>query len=82
MTLYAGVAGLYKTAAGYVPAVTTGHRTSATAAPSDIAIATATHVDIITLGYQPTRVASVAKNTNTDFASRLTNATGTFWVAS
>ena len=80
MAVYAGVSGLYKTAAGYVPAITTAHRTSATAAPSDTAIGSATHVDIITLGYQPTRVASVPKGAGTDFASRLTNDTGSFWV--
>jgi hypothetical protein len=80
MALYAGVAGLYKTASGYVPAVTTAHRSSATAAATDITVATATHVDIITLGYQPTRIASVPKGAGTDFASRLTNDTGSFWI--
>lgn len=82
MAIYAGVTGLYKTAAGYVPAVTTAHRTSATAAGSDTAIASATHVDIVTLGYQPTRIASVPVVATTNFAARLTNATGSFWVAS
>lgn len=81
MALYAGVAGLYKTAAGYVPAVTTAHR-DANGAIQDDTVANSTTVDIITLGYQPTRVSNVPKGAGSNFAARLTNATGSFWVAS
>jgi hypothetical protein len=81
MALYAGVSGLYKTAAGFVPAVTTAHR-DATGAVHDDTVANSTTVDIITLGYQPTRVTHVAKGAGSNYAARLSNATGTFWVAS
>lgn len=83
MALYAGVAGLYKTANGFVPAVTTAHR-SAAGAIHDKAWddALTTSVDIITLGYQPTRIASVPKGAGTNFAASGTNAAGSFWVAS
>jgi hypothetical protein len=79
MAQYAGVTGLYKTAAGYVPAVTTAHRNSS-GAIVDVAIGSADSVDIVTLGYQPTRVSSVDVAAGTNFAARLTNDTGSFWV--
>lgn len=81
MAIYAGEPGLYKTAAGYVPAITTAHRDAAGAIVDDT-VGNAVSVDIITLGYQPTRVSNVPKGAGSNFAARLTNATGSFWVAS
>ena len=79
MAVYAGATGLYKTAAGWVPAVTTAHYSSGVVA--DVAAPSATTVDIITLGYQPTRVAGVTVTTS-NFTNRNSVTTGQFWVAS
>lgn len=83
MAAYAGQTVMYKTAAGYVPAVTTAHRDN-TGAIADVSYASATTVDIVTLGYQPTRVASVAKGAQTGFpagaGTAAVNTTGTVWI--
>lgn len=83
MAAYSGVQCLYKTQAGFVPAVTTAHRTGATAAASviaDSAFGTATFYDIVTIGYQPTRITAAPLGAGTNFAARLTNAVGSVWI--
>jgi hypothetical protein len=83
MAAYAGVKCLYKTEAGFVPATTVAHRTGATAAASviaDVAFGSATFLDIVTEGYQPTRITAAPIGAGTNFAARLTNAVGSVWI--
>jgi hypothetical protein len=83
MAAYAGIDCLYKTESGFVPATTVAHRTGATAAASvvaDVAFASATFLDIVTVGYQPTRITAAPIGAGTNFAARLTNAVGSVWI--
>lgn len=83
MAAYAGIKVLYKTESGFVPATTVAHRTGANAAASviaDVAIGGATFVDIVTTGYQPTRITAAPVGAASTFAARLTNAVGSVWL--